>query len=493
MALMYLSQLQDHLQAEVLKNHPDFHSYGMQQQIDALRKTKHNASKRSNKEVKQENQIKAAVETIRAKREEAKAVEAPQKADAAPTVAPTSAPQPRAPRQPAAESATDIPISQIITGFQKSRFALSKEEEIPDATPNIHHSAMVDIAGQMLDHLDSNPEAHSNDIRNHLDKFQDSIGLHAYSHDLAERTGWRNSMAGNAAKQHLKEAHQHLSAAANIFHNRFKDFSSNGVSLGEQSSVIANDYIAEHAGTVRSKESKIDTSEMSQEQLRQGLITGKFKDESSDEGSRKFTARMRSATFWADQDKIRAARAASEADENLKEINKSDTKQKKDPSNPLKDVKARRGDDGTRIITEALGKRRLRVQKILGTNVAPVSSDLPGRVRGKFEPEPVAPVAPVKPRVVAPIDPKQANKAKGKRRAVRIASRRAELVQHSSIALKSLTAGFSVPKDSEAVIAKKPGLMEALNKEATKRQISRAGHTAAFDAARGAEVPDKEA
>lgn len=476
MAITYLSDLHPDLQKEVLEKHPEFHSYGLQQQVEAMRKVVHNANKRTNKENKQERQIKAAVETIRAKREEAQSEEAPQRAEVEQPAAPPTVAAPK------------VNTTKEVTGGTSAAEVLqvlnSKNSE-----GNYHQAGLLGIAGQMLDHINSHPETHSDDIRGHLERFQDSIGLHRFSHSLS-LTSARDPRAANAAKAHIQEAHQHLAAAANIFHNRFKDFSSNGVSLGDQSAVIANDYIAEHAGTVRSKENKdVDISDMSHEQLRQGLLTGKLKDESSDEGSRKFAARMRGKTFWKDQETIRAAKQESASEKAQKEIDQSDNKQKKDPSNPLKDVKARRGNDGTRIITEALGKRRLHVQKILGTNVAPVSPDLPGRVRGKFEPEPVAPVAPVAPRPTAAPTRKQLKK----RKSAKTASRKAELVEHSATALRALTSGASIPKESQAVIDKKPGLMDALNKEATRRQISRAGHTAAFDAARGADVPDREA
>lgn len=485
MAVKYLSDLHPDLQAEVLKNHPEFHSYGLQQQIDTLRKTVHNANKRKNTEAKQERQVKAAVEAVQAKRAAAKSVDEPQKIEAEPS----EAPQPRAPRQSAKKDVAGFsPLSQITNVLQQSRFALNRETP-RYAPPSIHQLAMSDIAGQMMDHINRNPEVRSNDIMDHLAKFQDSLGLHAYSHDLAERTGWSSPRVSNAAKVHIKEAHQHLAAAANIFHNRFKDFSSGGVSFGDQSAVIANDYIAEHAGTVRSKEGSVDASNMSQDQLRQGLLTGKLKDESSEEGSKKFAARMRNSRFWKDQAAIRVARDTAKAEQTLQEINKSDNKQKKSVSDPLKDVKARRGDDGTRFINEALGKRRLHLQKVLGTTIAPVSSDLPGRTLGKFEPEPKKVTAePVVARPTATPTRKQIKK----RKSAKTAARKSELVQHSATAIRALVAGVAVPKESAAVIATKPGLMDALNKEATKRQISRAGHTAAFDAARGAEVPEQE-
>lgn len=274
MAVMYLSDLEDHLQKKVLEKHPEFHSYDWGKQIDVLRKAVHQDKKNSGKVVK-------AVRKSAATREVAESLDKPEGT-------PVAKPAEKARRiASTTQSSADAPVVQ----FRPPSEIRAYLRQAGTSESSEHANKLMNWAGQMEDHLstygvqgsdntDSANQTSNSDvepkhvrvIRQHLAKFYDAIHKHNEFHTKAEYPGGTertSSVIGGKqrevgarpgardastavdpvtalanrplAKEFLKMASQHLGEAADEFK---KHFSSSDVIKGVPSGLDVKDAIA---------------------------------------------------------------------------------------------------------------------------------------------------------------------------------------------------------------------------------------------------------
>lgn len=286
MANVKLEHLSESGQQKVLAEHPDFHTYGFEKKQAVLKKAKHAeqkaASKKTVKRVAEKKQD-AVVKGILAKNAAKKPAELA-----------AAAAEPK-PARVAAPKAAPLSNTDMLRVMAKAGGASHIE----------HYMAMTSLAGKMLDHMDAHGEGkQTDDIRNGISNFQDSLGMFKNHHLASEDPeNPRAEVHRNLAKRFITIAAQHLSDAANKFHGRFKDFSApeyggEKVSLGDIATKLANSYVARNVGKVTGEgDVPVDVSGMPMSKLLEGLGSGKLKDESAGKEYKTAAAKLMDPTF----------------------------------------------------------------------------------------------------------------------------------------------------------------------------------------------------